>query len=270
MFDFGFLQIKWYSFFILLAMVTGSFLVYKEARKKGASTEDLEDLLFYGLIFGILGARIYYVLFNLDYYLNNLTEIFKIWNGGLAIHGGILGGLIFFLIYCKKKNWNTLLLLDITVVGLLVGQAIGRWGNFFNSEAYGRVVTLKTLQDLHIPEFIIKGMYIGGAYHEPTFFYESIFSFLGFLVLLGIRKIKKLRVGQLCGTYLIWYGTERFFIEGMRQDSLMLGTIKMAQLVSLLFIGIGIYLLFKNIKNNRLYEEERISLKNKEEVCTKK
>lgn len=258
----GIVQIRWYSIFILIAMIIGCLLVYKEATKKGAEKEELENLLFYGLLSGILGTRIYYVLFNLDYYLPNFLEVFKIWNGGLAIHGGIIGGLIFFLIYGKKKKWNILLLLDTVVIGLFIAQAIGRWGNFFNGEAYGRIITLENLKRLHIPNFIIEGMYIDGFYREPTFLYESVFSFLGFLLLLGIRKIPKLRVGQLLGCYLIWYGIERGIIETFRSDSLMLGNIKVAQILSLVFIISGIYFLFKNIKNSRLYKEERMLLEN--------
>ena len=262
MFDFGFFQVKWYSFFIFLGTIVGSFLIYKEAKKKGLKEEDIENIIFYGFLIGILGARIYYVLFNLDFYLKNPTEIVKIWNGGLAIHGGIIGALIFLIFYTKKKKINLSLLLDTIVGGLFIGKSIGRWGNFVNGEAYGRIVTLEFLQKLHLPNFIIEGMYIDGFYREPTFLYESVFSFLGFLFLLGIRRIPKLRVSQLSGTYLIWYGTERLIIESFRSDSLMLGTIKMAQIISLLFIGIGIYFIFKNIKNNRLYNEERMLLKN--------
>jgi len=259
MFDFGFLQIKWYSFFIFFATIVGSFLVYKEAKKKGLKGDDIENILFYGFLIGILGARIYYVLFNLDFYLSSPSEIFQIWKGGLAIHGGIIGALVFLTIYTKKRKINLELLLDVMAIGLIIAQAIGRWGNFFNSEAYGRVVTLEFLQSMHLPSFIIKGMYIDGFYREPTFLYESVFSFIGFIILLGIRKIKKLRVSQIFGTYLVWYGIERFIIESFRSDSLMLGPIKIAQVISLLFIIFGIFLILKNIKNNRLYKEERLS-----------
>ncbi|MBQ6135303.1 MAG: prolipoprotein diacylglyceryl transferase [Bacilli bacterium] len=270
MFDFGWIQIKWYSFFILIAMLLGCIVVYKEAIRKRALKEDLEDLLFYGLLSGILGARVYYVLFNLDYYLPNWPEVFQVWNGGLAIHGGIIGGLLFFIFYCRKKKWNLLLSLDIVVVGLILAQSIGRWGNFFNQEAYGRITSLKTLQNLHIPNFVIQGMYIDGFYREPTFLYESLFSFIGFLFLVGIRKISKLKVGQLCGAYLIWYGIERGWIEALRSDSLMLGNLKIAQVISIIFILVGIYFLIKNIKNNKYYKKEKILLENQEEVCIRK
>ena len=141
LFDLGFVQIKWYSFFILVAVIIAYFIIHKEIKKKGMKEEDFTNIVFYGLIIGILGARAYYVLFNLNYYLADPIEIIKIWNGGLAIHGGLLATLLFLLIYTKKKNMKLLLILDTIVVGLIIAQAIGRWGNFFNQEAYGRIVS---------------------------------------------------------------------------------------------------------------------------------
>ena len=256
MLDLGVIQIKWYSFFIFIAMITGSILFFLEAKKKGLKSEDIENILFYGLLFGIIGTRLYYVLFNLDYYLSNPLEIIMVWKGGLAIHGGIIGGFLTILIYSKKKNINLLMLLDIIAVGLIIAQALGRWGNFFNSEAYGRITTLQSLKNLHIPMFIVKGMLIDGSYREPTFLYESIFSFLGFILLLGLRgKYKNLKVGQLAGTYLFWYGLVRIFIEALRTDSLMLGPIKVAQLVSIIFMILGAYLLQYNHKSKKTYHD---------------
>ena len=257
----GFIEIKWYSFFIFIAMIVASFLIIKEASKKNIRKEELIDLLFYGVIIGILGARLYYVIFNLNYYLAYPFEIIEVWNGGLAIHGGIIATSIFLLIYCKKKKMNFLLLLDILVVGVIIAQCIGRWGNFFNQEAYGRIVSLSFLEGLHLPKFIIDRMYIGGLYREPTFLYESILSLIGFIILIIVRTIKKLRVGVLTGIYFLWYGIERFIIETFRSDSLMLGSIKVAQLISIIFCIIGIYMIFKNIKSNKLYKEATIFLK---------
>lgn len=256
--DLGFFSIKWYSFFIFAGIITALFVIIKEYIKKDPNKDNLIDILFYGILIGILGARIYYVLFNLDYYMSSPLEIFEIWNGGLAIHGGIIAALIFVFIYSKKKKMNFLLLLDILVVGVIIAQSLGRWGNFFNGEAYGRIVSLSFLKGLHLPKFIIDGMYINGYYREPTFLYESVFSFLGFIVLLLVRKIKKLRVGQLSGIYFLWYGIERFIIESFRSDSLMLGSLKQAQIISIISCIVGIYLLFKNIKSNKLYKEEKI------------
>lgn len=256
--DLGFFSIKWYSFFIFTGIITAVFVILKEYKKKDSNKDRIIDLLFYGIIIGILGARIYYVLFNLNYYLSNPLEIIEVWNGGLAIHGGIIAALIFVFIYCKKKKMNFLLLLDILVVGVIIAQALGRWGNFFNGEAYGRIVSLSFLKGMHLPKFIIDGMYIDGFYREPTFLYESVFSILGFIVLLLVRKIKKLRVGQLTGIYFLWYGIERLIIETFRSDSLLIGNIKIAQIVSIISCIVGIYLLFKNIKSNKLYKEEKL------------
>lgn len=263
LFDLGIFQIKWYSFLIFIGVITASFLIIKEAKSKKIDTDTIIDILFYGIIIGILGARIYYVLFNLNYYLSNPVEIIQIWNGGLAIHGGIIAGLIFLIIYSKKKKLNLLLLLDIAVVGLIIAQTIGRWGNFFNGEAYGRVVSLNFLKSLHLPKFIIDGMYIGGEYREPTFLYESIFSMICFVVLLIVRRLKNIKTGQICGIYFIWYGIERFIIETFRSDSLMLGPLKIAQIVSILSLILGIYLFTRNIKNSKKLYKEDLLLKEK-------
>jgi len=253
--DFGIIQIKWYSLFILIAFLVASFLIIREAKKKNIPEDYLTNLIFYGLIIGILGARIYYVLFNLDYYLDYPQEILMIWNGGLAIHGGIIATLIFLIIYSKKKKINPLLMTDIVVVGLIIAQAIGRWGNFFNSEAYGRIVSKSFLENIHLPDFIINGMFINGYYREPTFLYESLLCLLGFIVLLLIRKYFKTRVGQLTGIYLLWYGTARLIIETFRSDSLMLGPLKVAQCISVIAIIIGLYLIISKIKSKKIYKE---------------
>jgi len=256
--DLGIIQIRWYSFLVLVAIIVSSTLIVREALKKGIDKDELLDLIFYTILIGILGARVYYVLFNLNYYLADPIEIVKMWNGGLAIHGGIISALIFLFFYTKKKKINLLLFTDIAVVGLIIAQAIGRWGNFFNGEAYGREVTLKFLQNIHLPKFIINGMYIGGAYREPTFLYESLLCIIGFIILLLIRRIKKLKTGTLTSIYFIWYGISRLIIESFRSDSLMLGSIKVAQLVSIIGILLGLILLFRSIKYNKLYTEDKL------------
>lgn len=261
--DLGFIEIYWYSIFILIAIISACLVINMESKKQKLPENILIDLLFYSIIFGILGARLYYVLFNLSYYLLNPIEIFQIWNGGLAIHGGIISALIFIIVFSKKKKINLNKLLDILVVGLILGQAIGRWGNFFNQEAYGAITTIDNLKNLNIPDFIINGMFILGEYRQPTFLYESIWCLIGFIIIIVIRKyVKKLKVGQITSFYLIWYGIERLIIEGFRSDSLMLGPIKIAQLISLIFIIIGITYLIKiyynSKKNNNLYNEINI------------
>lgn len=249
--DLGPIQIYWYSIFIFIGMLVACFLIYKEAKKRGIEEDFLVNLTFNTIIIGIIGARLYYVLFNFSYYLDNPVEIFQIWNGGLAIHGGIIAGLLFIIYYCKKHEVNLWKILDIIVVGLIIAQAIGRWGNFFNSEAYGPITTAAHLKSLGIPQFIINGMYILGDYRQPTFFYESVWCLFGFLAMLIIRQYKYLKIGQLTSFYLIWYGIIRFIIEAMRTDSLMLGPLKMAQLVSLVFIVSGIIIFIKSTKTNQ-------------------
>ena len=249
--DLGFIQIYWYSIFIFLGIFFGVSVILRECKKKGINEEFMINMIFYTIIFGLIGARLYYITFNLDYYLKYPLEIIEVWNGGMAIHGGIIAGLIFIWFYTKKYKVKLLKILDITVVGLILGQAIGRWGNFFNGEAFGGITTLENLQSLGIPEFIINGMYIQGAYHQPTFLYESIWCLLGFIVLLIVRRYKYLKVGQLTGIYLVWYSLGRIVIEGMRTDSLMLGPFRIAQIVSLIGIIIGIVLIIFSNKGSR-------------------
>ena len=256
--DLGFIQIYWYSLFIFFGILVAKFVILKECKRQNINEDFIVNLIFYTVIFGLIGARLYYVCFNLDYYLKYPLEILEIWNGGLAIHGGIIAGLLCVFIYCKKYNAKLLKLLDIVVVGLIIGQAIGRWGNFFNQEAYGAITTLENLQKLGIPDFIIDGMYIGGAYRQPAFLYESIWCLAGFIALLIVRHYRYLKTGQLTGVYLIWYSVGRFFIEGMRTDSLMLGSLKMAQVISIVGIIIGVMMLILCRKGSRfdnLYKE---------------
>lgn len=255
--DFGFVKIYWYSVMILLGLFIGGSLMLKESKRFKIPENYTQNLIFFTIIFSILGARIYYVLFNWNYYSNNIIGIFKIWEGGLAIHGGIIAGLLTILFYTKKYKVNTWRILDISVVGLIIGQAIGRWGNFFNGEAHGAETTLEFLNNLHLPQFIVDGMKIGGTYYHPTFLYESLWCIIGFILLLIIRRRVFCKTGQLTGIYLIWYGIGRFFIESLRTDSLMLGNLKAAQIVSIIFIivGIIIVILKSSLKYSSRYND---------------
>jgi len=258
--DLGFVEIYWYSITMFLGILVGALVMYQQIKKHKINQDFFINLIFYGIIFALIGARSYYVLFNLDYYLKNPIEIFKIWNGGLAIHGGIIAGVIWFIFYTKKYKQNTFKILDMASVGLIIGQAIGRWGNFFNQEAFGGVVLKQDLINAKVPNFIIDQMYINGNYRQPTFLYESIWNLFGFLALLIIRKYKYLKTGQLTGFYLMWYSLGRFVIEGFRTDSLMIGSFKIAKLVSIILFVIG-FLLFvlRKKKGGRfanLYHEE--------------
>lgn len=257
--DLGFISIHYYSIILFIAIIVGSQIAINEGKKWNIPENFMVNLLFWAIVFGIIGARIYYVAFNFDYYSTNISEIFQVWKGGLAIHGGILGALIFISIYCNKYKVRLLRILDIVVVGLILAQAIGRWGNFFNGEAHGPVTTLSYLHDLFIPQFIIDGMYINGAYYIPTFFFESIWCLIGFIILLFFRRRKYNKIGQTTSFYLIWYGIGRFFIESLRTDSLMLFDLKMAQFVSIGMIIIGIILMIiisRGSKFENLYNDE--------------
>ena len=229
----GPISIYWYSVMIALGFVAAMVVCLTEVKRKKLDIEKYSNMVFYAVLFGILGARIYYVLFNLDYYLKMPSEILKVWHGGLAIHGGIIAGILVAYFYTKKYKMNFLKTLDISVVGIIIAQAIGRWGNFFNQEAFGKLTTKAALIKQRIPNFIIDGMYIDGAYYQPTFLYESVWNLIGFIIMLFLRRTKKLKVGYLTGFYLIWYSIGRCFIEYFRSDSLMLGKIKVAQLISL-------------------------------------
>ena len=252
LFDLGFIKIYWYSIMILIGLFIGGTLIIKESKKFKIPEDYMINLILYTIVFGIIGARLYYVAFNWDYYGSNIIDIFKVWEGGLAIHGGLLFGLITIIIYTKKYNVKTFRMLDIIVVGLIIGQAIGRWGNFFNGEAHGGATTLEFLQSLHLPQFIIDGMNIHGVYYHPTFLYESLWCLIGFILLLLFRKRYYNKIGQTTGLYLAWYGIGRFIIEGMRTDSLMLGEFKMAQIVSMSFIVIGLIIILVKGRGSKL------------------
>ena len=243
----GDIKIYWYSFILLIAFTLGFYLFYKEAIKEKIDKNFIIDYACYLIPICLIGARIYYVIFEFQYYQSDLLGIFRVWEGGLAIHGGIIAGVIFTLYYSKKHNVNFYKLADILVISLIIGQIIGRWGNFFNSEAYGPQTTYTFLKSLHLPEFIIKGMCIDGVYYHPTFLYESLWNLIGLFILLIIKRYRKHK-GTLLATYLIYYGIGRFLIESLRQDSLMLFNIKMAQFASIGMILIGIYILIKESK----------------------
>lgn len=250
----GNIYIYWYSLILFVAFLLGCFLTIKEAKKLKIEQSLIEDFIFLTIPICLIGARLYYVLFNLDYYLKYPIDIFKVWEGGLAIHGGILAGLLCLIYFCKKNNINKLKMTDILVVSLIIGQILGRWGNFMNSEAYGPITSLSFLKSLHLPNFIIEGMYIDGFYRHPTFLYESVWNLIGLIFMLIIRNNKKNRLGFLTSLYLVWYGLGRFLIEALRTDSLMFLNLKIAQLVSILMIISGIILFIYAKRKDQKYE----------------
>lgn len=249
----GSYSVHWYSVLILAGILIAYIGIKAEARRFNINKNFLSNMAFWTIIIAIIGARLYYVLFNLDYYSEHVNEIYKIWEGGLAIHGAIITGTLFVIMYCKKYKVNVMRMLDIVAPYLILAQAIGRWGNFFNSEAYGTVTTLEALQGMKIiPEFVIKGMNIGGVYYTPTFYYESLWCILGFIVLLIVRNLKYTHIGQTTGLYFVWYSIGRFVIEGMRLDSLMFGDFRVAQLVSIGLFVIGLVIILAQMRKPKL------------------
>lgn len=251
----GPITIYWYSILIVASIAIGLFLAGKVAIKNGVTKEFLFDLVFYLIPISIIGARLYYVIFNFPLFKNDILSIFKVWEGGLAIYGAVISSLLFTIYYTRKKKKNTLITIDTMVPYLILGQAIGRWGNFINKEAHGVITTLDHLKSLHLPKFIIDGMYINGVYYIPTFLYESLWCFLGFIFLLIIRKKDNFKHGGiLMFSYFIWYGIGRFIIEGMRTDSLYLGIFRISQIVSIILILVGIIgliYIFRRKKNGK-------------------
>ncbi|MEI2137900.1 prolipoprotein diacylglyceryl transferase [Staphylococcus aureus] len=249
-FNLGPLSVRWYGIIIAVGILLGYFVAQRALVKAGLHKDTLVDIIFYSALFGFIVARIYFVIFQWPYYAENPGEIIKIWHGGIAIHGGLIGGFIAGVIVCKVKNLNPFQIGDIVAPSIILAQGIGRWGNFMNHEAHGGPVSRAFLEQLHLPNFIIENMYINGQYYHPTFLYESIWDVAGFIILVNIRK--HLKLGETFFLYLTWYSIGRFFIEGLRTDSLMLtSNIRVAQLVSILLILISISLIvYRRIKYN--------------------
>ncbi|MGF2144339.1 prolipoprotein diacylglyceryl transferase [Vagococcus fluvialis] len=234
------IDIMWYAIIIVSAIILVSWLASKEAVKVGLREDDVVDLMLWALPISIVGARLYYVLFELDYYIENPGQILAIRSGGLAIYGGLIAGGLVVYFFTRHRFISTWKFLDVAAPSVILAQGIGRWGNFMNHEAYGEVVSRNFLESLHLPKFIIENMYIDGEYRQPTFLYESVWSVLGFVVLILLRrKPNFLKEGEVALVYVIWYSLGRFFIEGMRTDSLWIGdVIRVSQMLSgLLFIG---------------------------------
>lgn len=244
----GPIKIYWYGIIIALAMLMGISLATKEAQKLGLEEDTMVDMALWAIPIGFIGARLYYVLFKWDYYIQNPSEIIAIWNGGIAIYGGLIAGGLAVYWFARRKKMTLTLLLDILAPSVLLAQSIGRWGNFINQEAHGGAVSRQFLETLYLPEFIIEQMNINGTYYHPTFLYESLWNLLGFILLIILRNQKGLlRRGEVALSYVIWYSFGRFFIEGMRTDSLWIGDImRVSQMLSLvLFISAIILLVYR-------------------------
>ena len=237
-FSIGEKSVYWYALIILFGFLMGILIVTLDCEKRGLKKDNTLDIAIYGLVAGILGARIYYVLFSLDEFRDDWLSVFYIWEGGLAIYGGIIGAGISTFIYCKIKKLNVLNVFDICCVGLLLGQAIGRWGNFFNCEVYGR------------PTEFFLGMSINsGAPVHPLFLYESLWNLVFIITSLLLFKRRKFD-GQVFASYLMYYGIGRFMIESLRTDSLYFGPFRVSQLVAVgcFFAGALITFYYMRVK----------------------
>lgn len=236
-------NIAWYGVIIASGMLLGVILASYRAKKKGFKTDLILDFIFVALPIAIICARLYYVLFEWGEYSDNLLKIFAVREGGLAIYGGVIGGLLTAIIFCRFNKFPFLTLADLAIPSLLLGQAIGRWGNFMNQEAYGELITNTKLQ------FFPYAVYIKdlSEWHQATFFYESTWNLLIFLILI-VLSVKVRKDGLILATYCIGYGLGRFFIEGLRTDSLYIfHNIRISQVLSLaiIFVGIGLLILIK-------------------------
>lgn len=254
--EIGPLTVYWYGIIIAIGAFLGFLLVSKEAKRLGLDKDLFFDLLIWAIPISIISARLYYVIFEWEMYSENPSKVFAIWEGGIAIHGALIGAVLVTVIFAKKKGVSFWKIADIAAPGILLGQAIGRWGNFINQEAHGGAVSREFLENLYLPDFIINQMFIDGNYYQPTFLYESIWSLIGVAILILLRRLN-LRRGEMFLIYIIWYSFGRLFIEGLRTDSLMLTeSIRMAQFISvLLILGSILTLIIRrtNSKNKERY-----------------
>lgn len=250
-FTIGNYSFRYYTLFILIAVILAFIIVFKEVAKLNINKDFTFNAMFWTIIVGIIGARLYYVLFNISVYRDNPIDILRVWDGGLAIHGGIVFGLATLFVYCRKYKFRLVRITDVFVVPLILGQAIGRWGNFFNGEAHGAATTVEALKNLLIPNFVIKGMNIDGVVYFPTFYIESIVCLIAFILFLIIRRRKYTKVGTLTASYMIIYGVLRFFIEISRTDALMIGAFKVAQIVSVIMVIVGVGMLMYSSRKGK-------------------
>ena len=242
-----------YGILIALGFLTAILFCGRHAPRFGLDPDNFYDVIIRLIPLSILGARLYYVLFRLDYYLQYPREIFAVWEGGLAIYGGIIAGILTVFCYCRRKKLSFPAMLDLMVPGLQIGQIIGRWGNFFNREAFGAETDVFCRMGLTAPD----GTTI---YVHPTFLYESLWNLAGLILILRFSRHRRYN-GQMVLLYFLWYGIGRFWIEGLRTDSLMLGStgIRVSQLLSAVLAVAAAAILLFNRNNHSLSESKEDS-----------
>lgn len=233
------IPVAWYGIIISIGIFLGIFVAIIRAKRENLYEDVILDLALVAVPAAVIGARLYYVIFKWDYYGQNLSHIIRIREGGLAIHGAIIAGVLAGYIFCRYKNIGFWKLADICAPSIILGQAIGRWGNYFNQEAYGR------------PTDLPWAIEVEGVMVHPTFLYESIWNFAVFTFLILYTKRKKYE-GQIFLYYLVLYSVGRFFIEGLRTDSLMIGPLRTAQVISVITI-IGAMVVMKFLNKKRYF-----------------
>lgn len=246
--------IYWYGVIIATGAYLGLWLAMRESQRLGLKKDIFVDLVVFAIPAAIICARIYYVIFEWDRYKNgNLMDIFAIWEGGIAIHGALIGAVVTALIFAKVRNISFWQLADIAAPSIILGQAIGRWGNFMNQEAHGYAVSEEFFNNYmqYFPDFIVQQMCINGIMYHPTFLYESLWNILGFAFLLILRRFNPRR-GELFLSYVIWYSFGRYFIEGMRTDSLyIIANLRTAQVISIVLIILAAGLIMYRRRKNK-------------------
>ena len=238
------LEIYFYGVIIALGFILAALYCAKRAKKFGLSSDELYELVIWLIPTCIIGARLYYVLFKLDYFIANPDKIFALRDGGLAIYGGIIAGIIVGIIWCRAKKIRVFAVADLTAFGLLIGQSVGRWGNFINREAFGAQTEIFCRMGLTVPGF--ETLYV-----HPTFLYESLWNILGLIVLhIWSKKGKRKYDGQVFWLYILWYGLGRAWIEGLRSDSLYIGStdIRVSQLLAIVSAVVSLVILIINAR----------------------
>nr|WP_246050078.1 prolipoprotein diacylglyceryl transferase [Aquibacillus sediminis] len=266
--DLGPFTIYWYGVIIATGAFLGLWLATRESDRLGLKKDLFVDLLVFAIPIAIISARIYYVAFEWERYAGGpWWEIFAIWEGGIAIHGALIGAVITAVIFARVKKVSFWQLADIAAPSILLGQAIGRWGNFMNQEAHGGPVSEEAYNNFlqYLPDFINNQMIIDGVMYHPTFLYESVWNIIGVILLLILRRRFNPRRGEVFLSYVIYYSIGRFFIEGMRTDSLyIVGSLRTAQFISIVLIIVAIVLIIyrrKTNQANRFYNGKKIGKK---------
>ena len=240
---FGF-EVYWYGLIIATGLILAILYGIRESKKVGINQDDLLNMILIAIPASIICARLYYVIFSWDMYKDDILSVFNIRNGGIAIYGGVIGAFLTVFLYCRRKKISMGMALDILAVGLLIGQCIGRWGNFTNGEAFGSVTNLPWAMTIRN-----QGSIVAESVH-PTFFYESLWNGIGIAVLLSYKKMCKFNGELFCG-YMVWYGLGRVWIEGLRADSLYIGDIRVSQLLALLTVITGLVLIIIGRKRRK-------------------